>query len=164
MRLWWLTMTLAAVVLMVTGFARVSADAPANPAFSRTWERTDGPVADRVVDRTWMWGPDAFTGLLYEDYTKSPNGRRIVQYFDKSRMEITEPDAVDDGVWYVSNGLLVIEMVEGFIQLGDTERDDSPSAAEVNIAGDAGQRPTYADIARFGLRDQPAREEGTVID
>jgi Tol biopolymer transport system component len=30
---------------------------PANPAFERTWARTDQPVSAGVTSRTWMWGP-----------------------------------------------------------------------------------------------------------
>jgi hypothetical protein len=112
-----------------------------------------------------MWGPEANTPLLYEPFIHSPGGQRVVQYFDKSRMEITDPFAHDDGVWYVSNGLLVVEMVEGYYQigLGDADRDQTPDSATVNIAGDPGQHPTYADISQFGLRAQPARSVGSSI-
>lgn len=151
--------------LLVSAFAvtQVIAAPIGSPAFEQTWARTDKPVREGVVQRTWMWGPEAFTPLLYENYAQSPNGQRVVQYFDKSRMEITHPDAFDDGVWYVTNGLLVVEMVEGYIQTGDIERDESPDAADVNIAGDPGEHPTYADINHVDLTHQPATPEGTVI-
>ena len=64
---------------------------PGEPYFSRTWERTDYPVADGAVTRTWMWGPEAFTMTGRETYRESPGASRSVQYFDKSRMEITDP-------------------------------------------------------------------------
>jgi hypothetical protein len=149
--------------MLAGGTVTATAEAPANDPFQRTWERTDQPVVTGQAQRTWMWGPDAFTGALTEPYAESPDGQRTVQYFDKSRMEITHPSAVDDGLWYVTNGLLVVEMVEGYVQTGDTARDDSPAPAEVTIAGDPGQRPSYADIDRFGLRAQPARDEGALV-
>lgn len=66
----------------------------ADEAFEQTWERTDKPVADGDVSRTWMWGPEPYTEGMMEEYAESPNGERLVQYFDKSRMEINNPDAV----------------------------------------------------------------------
>ena len=40
--------------------------APGTPAFLRTWERTDRPVAEGRVSRTWMWGPEAISEVLLE--------------------------------------------------------------------------------------------------
>src|SRR3954454_10447386 len=74
-------------------------EAPGNPAFLRTWKRTDQPVADGSVARTWMWGPSANTPVVQEDYAEAPGARRDVQYYDKSRMELTHPDAPDDGLF-----------------------------------------------------------------
>ena len=92
----------------------ILAVAPANEHFQRTWARTDKPVADGQVSRTWMWGPEAFTGAIQEPYLESPSGKRWVQYFDKSRMEITDPEGGDPAsIWYVTNGLLVVELVTG---------------------------------------------------
>ena len=81
----------------------------------RTWERTDRPVAEGRAVRTWMWGPDPFTEPIQEPYAESPNGMRVVQYFDKSRMEITHPGGDQSSVWYVTNGLLVNELMTGQI-------------------------------------------------
>ncbi|HUG16117.1 MAG TPA: hypothetical protein VMM78_13995, partial [Thermomicrobiales bacterium] len=38
---------------------------PGTGAFMQTWERTDRPVAEGRVSRTWMWGP-AFTAAFTE--------------------------------------------------------------------------------------------------
>ncbi|HMM43496.1 MAG TPA: hypothetical protein PKA95_16510, partial [Thermomicrobiales bacterium] len=130
-------------------------------AFERTWARTDQPVADLAVDRTWMWGPAATTGALQEDYAEAPNGTRTVQYYDKARMEDNSWRA-NQAPWDVTNGLLVVELVTGQLQTGDTQFEDRAPAA-VNIAGDPGEHPTYADIAAFGLRTQPATTPGTVL-
>jgi uncharacterized protein YkwD len=140
----------------------VQAHTPGQPYFARTWARTDKPVADGEVARTWMWGPEANTPVLEEPYAESPGGRRLVQYFDKSRMEITHPDAVDDGVWYVTNGLLVVELVSGRRQLGnDLFVQHAP--ADVNVAGDPDDPhgPTYATFGK--LRSQPPLEDGGAI-
>src|SRR5690606_17819103 len=93
----------------------VLARQPCNDAFRRTWARTDHPVAGGQAHRTWMWGPEAFTGVMEEEYAEAPGGVRTVQYFDKSRMEINDPE----GDANVTNGLLVDEMILGRIQVGD---------------------------------------------
>jgi hypothetical protein len=79
---------------------------------------------------------------------ESPDGHRQIQYFDKSRMEITHPGAPDDGLWYVTNGLLVVELVSGRLQLGDNTFEQRDSAW-VNVAGDADDPtgPTYATFS-----------------
>ena len=146
----------------------VTTSAPsAAEAFTRTWSRMDKPVADGQASRTWTWGPAPFAGPVPERYADAPGGSRLVQYFDKSRMEINNPDASADDPWYVTNGLLVVEMIEGKYQIGDTAFDETPAPAAVNIVGDPGDEtgmsPTYADINAYGLMDTLARAEGVVI-
>ncbi len=138
----------------------------ANQSFKERWERTDRPVADGEIDRTWMWGPEANTDTLLEEYADSPDGVRQVQYFDKSRMEINDPTEDTGNLWQVTNGLLVVEMVEGRIQVGDDEFDHSPEPANVPIAGDVDVIPgmTYAKINELGLRYIEGRDEGTLIN
>ncbi|RIK42512.1 MAG: hypothetical protein DCC58_10925, partial [Chloroflexi bacterium] len=163
-----LLLTLLLVVSPTLGWQAAGAlrpaprELPGTPAFQRVWERTDQPVASGATSRTWMWGPDAFTGVLQEEYAESPGGVRQVQYFDKSRMEVTHPDAVDDGLWYVTNGLLVVELISGWMQVGD-DAFIKRSPAQVNVAGDADDPlgPTYATFAL--LLDDPAREHGATI-
>ncbi len=120
---------------------------PANRGFQTNWQRTDLPVAGQQISRTWMWGPEAFTDALREEYVESPGGGRLVQYFDKSRMEITDPDADQNSIWYVTNGLLVMELVTGRLQLGDNHSEQY-DAAHINIAGDADDTsgPNYAAL------------------
>jgi sugar lactone lactonase YvrE len=148
-------------LLLVTAIP-ASAAVPANDAFQRTWARTDLPTSTDRVSRTWMWGPEAFTDAMYEDYAEAPDGRRVVQYFDKSRMEITKPDVDQSSPWYVTNGLLVVEMVTGRVQYGDALFDSRPPAM-INIAGDLDDTSglTYATIA--ALRDEPASTDGALI-
>lgn len=137
---------------------------PANDAFARTHNRTDQPVIDGVK-RTWVWGPEAYTEGMLEPYEDTPGGMRLVQYYDKSRMEINNPAGNQTGLWYVTNGLLVIDMVEGRYQVGDTEFEYSPDPANIQIAGDPDENSqiSYSKIADLGLRDVSARLPGTVI-
>jgi M6 family metalloprotease-like protein len=131
-------------------------------AFWRTWARTDKPVSDVATSRTWMWGPDSFTGTIPEPYVDAPSELRGVRYYDKSRMEVTDPTGDPNSVWYVTNGLLVMELVTGQMQIGDSQFDQRTPAA-VNVAGDADDAtgPTYATIAR--LLTKPALADGATI-
>jgi hypothetical protein len=68
-------------------------------------------------------------------------------------MEITHPGDDQSSPWYVTNGLLVVELMTGNLQLGDSLFDQhAPSKA--NVAGDPDDPhgPTYAGLA--GLRDR----------
>jgi hypothetical protein len=137
----------------------------ADPAFLARGERTERPVDEGRVDRTWMWGPGPFTAGLMEAYSDSPGGERLVQYFDKARMEINHPENDPNELWYVTNGLLVVEMIDGKFQIGDDEFDWSPAPADIPIAGDLHDLfgPTYADIHDLGLRGMDATPEGVLI-
>jgi hypothetical protein len=160
-RCWPVLGVVAALVLLSTAVV-ARAEAPGNGPFRRTWARTDRPVAELRASRTWMWGPQANSVLLYEDYAESPDGRRVVQYYDKSRMEITDPDGDQSVPWYVTNGLLVVELVSGRLQLGDNAFVDHQPAA-VNVAGDADD-PTGPTYATFGpLRAEPPLPDGAII-
>ena len=116
----------------------------AHPAIEATWARTDKPVIDGIIARTWMWGPGPFTCAMQESYVEAPGGMRLVQYYDKSRMEITNPGGDQNSIWYVTNGLLVVELITGDRQMGHNDFD-SYQPAEVNVAGDADDPngPTY---------------------
>jgi hypothetical protein len=152
------------VALAAGAFAPARAEELEDPAFMRTWDRIDRPVADGQVSRTWMWGPALGVATFAEPYAQSPGGERQVQYFQKSRMERTRPDGDQNSVWYVTNGLLVNELVTGLVQVGDAQFDDlGLPPADINIAGDPGQHPTYADINRLNLRAQLATPPGTTL-
>ncbi len=121
---------------------------PANtsdPAFLKVWSRTDKPIFTGAVARSWTWGdkPDGFA-LLLENYSGQ---QRLVQYHDKSRMEINNPQGNRDNLFFVSNGLLVREMIQGQLQVSDTEyvaRQPSDTA----VTGDPvnGISPTYSSF------------------
>jgi hypothetical protein len=141
---------------------RTSAATFADPAFARTWVRTDGPVIGGAVARSWIWGPEPRTGAITEPYRDAPGGARLVQYFDKSRMELTNPQGNAADPFYVTNGLLATEMLTGNVQIGDATFE-THSPAVVNVAGDLGDPtgPTYASFS--ALRNAPALAAGTPI-
>src|SRR5438552_3134449 len=64
----------------------------ADSAFETVWMRNDQPVASRAVARSWSWGPAPLASGV-EAYADAADGSgtRLVQYFDKSRMEINNP-------------------------------------------------------------------------
>src|SRR4051812_47863423 len=147
---------------MYVGTYRTSAQSFADPAFARAWARTDGPVIGGAVARTWVWGPEPRTGALKEPYRDAPGGMRLVQYFDKSRMELTNPQGNAADPFFVTNGLLATEMLTGNVQTGDATFETHHPAV-VNIAGDLGDPtgPTYASFS--ALRNAPALTYGTPI-
>ncbi|NJO84915.1 MAG: hypothetical protein HC828_20565, partial [Blastochloris sp.] len=105
--------------LLLLGGTAVLAQQPiGTPAFQRVWNEQDGPVADeREQGRSWTWGPAPMSSVLEEPMQESPGGTRQVQYFDKSRMEINDPDGNPNDPWFVTNGLLPIELMTGRIQV-----------------------------------------------
>ena len=121
-------------------------------AFTKVWERTDQLVAGRTVARTWFWG-DAPFAQVTEPFAGSPGGQRVVEYYDKSRMEITDPAANPISQWYVTNGLLVKELMTGRIATGpNADQVEVHQPAVIPVVGDtvAGQpAPTYAILGRF---------------
>jgi hypothetical protein len=160
------SIVLALIVAMVGAAilpALATANEPANDAFQRTWERTDRPVSELIVSRTWIWGPEAFTPGVMEPYAEASGGERLVQYYDKSRMELTTDITADpNSVWYVVNGLLATEMITGRLQLGDNTFEQH-APAEINIAGDPedANAPTYATFN--GLMDMQTFELNSII-
>lgn len=146
MRTWFAL--LVGLVLLVAGALPVLAVAD-ETAFERVWAASDGVVANGDVTRTWFWGPaPLFT--IDESYREGVEGQRRVQYWDKGRMEISNPNDDPASPWYVSSGLLPIEMISGRIQTGDRDTQRR-SPADIPIVGDPNRAtnpnaPTYADF------------------
>jgi hypothetical protein len=108
----------------------------ADPAFEQVWRRADAPVQRGEATRSWLWGPVPFRTTA-EPYAEAPGGYRQVDYYDKARMEITRPGGNRDDRYFVTNGLLVKELVSGSLQTGDaTFETRAPS--DVPVAGDPG--------------------------
>lgn len=120
----------------------------ADAAFQSARDRLDRPVEDGQVSRTWYWGPEPLSEGIHEPYLESPGGERLVQYVDKARLEITQPDLNPDDPWFVSTGLLTRELIGGSVQTGDGAYEPrEPSGAA--MAGDASNAwPTYAGFER----------------
>ena len=98
-----------------------AAEGFADPAFGAVWARTDQLVQSGQVQRSWYWGPQPNTGAMQEDYAEGPGGKHLVQYFDKTRMEINNPNADKTNPFFVTNGLLTRELISGNMQTGDNK-------------------------------------------
>ncbi len=138
----------AVVCLASLGPSSVEANSFAEPGFQKLWQGADQPVASGQSNRSWLWGPQpGWAG--YESYAEArPDGQRLVQYFDKSRMEINDPGQNRGASWFVSNGLLTVELVSGQMQVGNSSYE-TRSPAAIPVAGDptGNPGPTYAALA-----------------
>jgi hypothetical protein len=107
-----------------------------------------------------FWGPSVTAGLQ-EPYQEAPGGHRLVQYFDKGRMELTHP-----GAGTVTNGLLANELITGQMQLGD-DTFQARAPAAIPIAGDPDNPgPTYAALGTTAAAIRTPteyRDPGTMV-
>lgn len=131
--------------LLLAAQTALAAPAFGNPSFQRIWDRQDRAVAEHISDRSWTWGPAPLSDALWEQFAEGVDGKRTVQYFDKSRMEINDPTADPNATWYVTNGLLPIEMMTGRQQNG-LNLFEFRGPAKITAIGDPDQFPTYADL------------------
>lgn len=135
---------------LLASLGNAKAETIANPAwpFLAVWERTDYPGATGATSRSWYWGP-ATIATLTEGYTEAPGGTRQVYYYDKSRMEITNPNGDTNSKYFVTNGLLVKEMLTGQLQLGNNSFS-TRQPAQIPVSGDGPDTntvsPTYASF------------------
>jgi sortase (surface protein transpeptidase) len=101
-----------------------------------------------------------------EPYADAPDGSgmRLVQYFDKSRMEINDPKISPDDRWFVTNGLLTVELISGRMQLGNSKFETrQPAAIPIASGPDDQDAPTYATFGTVsntsaGEKHQPDRQ------
>ena len=123
------TLLLTALLAIPIGAATAFAD----PAFQAQWQGGEALTAN-------FWGPLLSAGPgQQERYQEAPGGQRLVQYFDKGRMELT------GGA--VTNGLLATEIVKGQLQVGNTTFQAKAPPA-IPIAGDPDNpAPTYAQLS-----------------
>jgi hypothetical protein len=127
---------LLVALLAFGGMPVRAASSFASPLFQAQWQQGESFAPN-------FWGPltTAHDGHR-EQYRESPGGQRLVQYFDKGRMELTDPASSA-----VTNGLLATEIVRGQIQLGINTFQPKPPPA-IPIAGDPDNpAPTYAQLA-----------------
>ncbi len=149
-----LAFVVVSALLGATGPRR--ADAAASdlfPAIKALWERTDSPQARG--DRPFVWGPQPTLPAFAEPLAGVPGDQRTVLYWDKSRMEVNDPTAPLDQ-WYITNGLLVAEMVSGRQQIGvNPTRYAERAPAEVPFGDlDDPTGPTFRSFAAR-LADAP---------
>jgi hypothetical protein len=151
-------------VLLVLGAAlaalphrAAAADDPVLAGFDRVWVRTDLPTVRG--DRTFLWGPEPVAPMIIKEPMAGlglPNDERSVLYWDKARMEVNAPTADPADQYYVTNGLLVSEMVTGQVQVGiNPVRYAGRAPAEIpfgDLADDTG--PTYRSFGAH-LNDVP---------
>jgi murein DD-endopeptidase MepM/ murein hydrolase activator NlpD len=101
-------------------------------AFTGAWGLTDQSVATGTR-QSWLWGPQPFNGSLLEGYLNAngQNTGRVVQYYDKGRME-----RQDDGKggFIITVGRLGWELLTGKLDLGGGKTADL-GPANVPIVG-----------------------------
>jgi hypothetical protein len=129
-------MMAVALVTFSTGDLTQAASGFANPAFQAQWQTGEAVTQN-------FWGPlETAQNGQQEPYKEASGGQRLVQYFDKGRMELT------NGA--VTNGLLATEIIKGQIQVGDSTFQPL-APPNIAIAGDASNpAPTYAGLASQG--------------
>jgi sugar lactone lactonase YvrE len=122
----------------------------ANEAFDAVWSATDRAVENGTASYSWFWGP-TIRAQRFEWYTESPDQQREVRYYDKSRMEINNPGGDPNNIYYVTNGLLTVELVTGQLKRGDNPNDfEQRQPANQLVAGDPLNNPGTPSYATFG--------------
>ena len=139
--------TLMALTLVISNVTVNAAAAFAHPAFMVAWQRGEAGYPN-------FWGPlalahDGQAEQYVEGNLNGQAGQRLVQYFDKARMELTNT-ANPTGV---SSGLLATELITGKRQLGDNTFEQH-NPANINIAGDPGSESlTYLALGKVAVKD-----------
>jgi LPXTG-site transpeptidase (sortase) family protein len=136
----------AAVALAAAPAASV-APAP-DPAFAHVWARTDELVRAHNVTRSWYWG-DAPFARLQEPFAGVASGTRLVEYYDKGRMEINNPAGDRRSPWFVTSGLLVKELISGQMAVGLTQTEAHAPSTQP-IVGDWTPQNPAPSYALFG--------------
>ncbi|MBX6342732.1 MAG: hypothetical protein IRY97_09765, partial [Thermomicrobiaceae bacterium] len=114
----------------------------ASPAFQRLWSMQSAAAAGTVD----LWGSEPLLWRV-EPYLEAPDGRRLVQYFDRGRMELTA--GRDSGPPSITQGLLAQELTTGQIHLGHTLLAPRPPAEIAIDGGPLDDRvPTYAALGK----------------
>ncbi|MGI8689080.1 MAG: hypothetical protein ACR2M3_10925 [Thermomicrobiales bacterium] len=131
-----ITLLIALTTTIVGASPTHAAGGFASPAFAQQWKRGEAIATN-------FWGPlDTAHDPMKEPYAEAPGGQRVVQYFDKARMEVT-PDG------QLTNGLLAVELITGRLQLGDATFEQRRPAT-IPPAGDLDNTfPMYADLQRY---------------
>jgi hypothetical protein len=144
-------MAVTAIALVTFSTGAQAASGYADPAFQAQWQAGEAVTPN-------FWGPlETAKDGQQEPYKEAAGGQRLVQYFDKGRMELT------NGA--VTNGLLATEIIKGQIQVGDSSFQPL-APPNIAIAGDASNTaPTYAGLASQGaaLLQQTGSTPGAAV-
>ena len=151
-------LVIASLVLLLMANDVLAASDFASPAFDQRWRQDEqitpnfwGPLSlatDGITEAyiEGVAGPICHPGEVCPQFVVK--GKRLVQYFDKGRMELTTPGAS------VTSGLLVKEMISGHMQVGDTAFENR-DPARISVAGDPDNLfPLYSDLT-MPLPPQP---------
>jgi hypothetical protein len=125
---------LLATCVAVPAFAHGQAATilPGSAAFAAQWGSIEPVVPN-------FWGP-ANQPAMQEPYVEATGGARLVQYFDKARMEQTTAGGP------VTNGLLTVELITGQRQFGDRSFAAFPPSS-LPVVGDLTNAwPPYAAL------------------
>lgn len=147
------------MVLVVTTMATVfaplatqSASRFANTAFETQWQTLERSIPNFYGPLSTAFDPS--TEPYMEGIYNGQSGVRLVQYFDKARLEQITPDR------RITSGLLTVELKSGNLQLGNATFAQYPPAY-IGVAGDpGGGGPTYADLQQ--LPEQVTQANGAV--
>ncbi len=142
-------LTIAALVVCLSGSDALTASDFATPAFQQRWSQDEAIVPNfrgpLTLASAGVSEPYTYLGICgivppcFPDTTTN----RLVQYFDKGRMEY---NADVRGKPPVTSGLLVREMVSGNMQIGDDKFEQRAPAA-IPIVGDPDNTfPKYSDL------------------
>ncbi len=103
-----------------------------SPAFGTLWGSIEPVVPN-------FWGPTV-RPALQEPYREATNGSRLVQYFDKARMEQTTASGS------ITNGLLTVELITGQRQIGDAAFAAFPPSTLPIVGDPTNPWPPYAAL------------------
>lgn len=140
----------------------------ADAAFFNTWRLADNPVATGLATRPWLWGAKPLTSMQ-EPWGA---GTRLVEYYDKGRMQFADPAPARPSKSSVTGGFLAQELVSGAIQTGPAS-STAQEAAAIPVVGDsaANPAPTYATFHALGTStdagralDRTGTHVGTVLN
>lgn len=151
---------LAVVVVVAVSLLPVQSTQPptfADPAFTRYVQRTGSQ------GRALLWGAGPIVSIV-EPFSGAPGNRRLVEYFERGRMELASEAA--DVASRVTTGLLVREMATGSVQVGyEAFVQGAPAALPIFGASSAepGERVTYAAFADDARRQAPDRTGAEVV-
>ncbi len=137
-----------AVLVSVLPVREASGVPFASPAFEQLWSRSQRAQLD-------LWGQSPLTWRI-EPYADASGGRRLVQYFDRGRMELTTPASGSRTI--LTQGRLAWELTTGQIAIGSELYVRRPPPDIPIDGGFADPRvPTYAALAALVAQPAPDR-------